>query len=302
MQAPHQDPSLVAKALRHIYGPNLAPRLTRLGTTASFALDSPTGQALWIRSAPVDQTPALAAEITASSLTPHTIPPVLKSPVRADLVSLAVFKRVTISVPPTIQDLGTTLARFHSTANRTKNLQRRIRPLPWIAMTKYRLSQAPPALTEQERTELLRISHSALASLEADPGPLGLGLVHGDAHIENIVTHLDSTREPTPLLCDLEVTGYGSLIADIAPTITAVTRYQKDPHNLEQFLSAYGAVINLPADILDLPSTKNARCAYEVLVCSWAWAAASAGMPCAAEARARTDSILYNKANTWSLL
>jgi Ser/Thr protein kinase RdoA (MazF antagonist) len=102
-----------------------------------------------------------------------------------------------------------------------------------------------------------RLAEVGAAWVVADPLPTGI--VHGDLHVDNVLT----TRRG-PVLADLELAGVGPVAYDLVAPLVAVERYGADPTTLDDYLAAYGT---------PLPDTARhgpLRDAYELWLTAWA--------------------------------
>ena len=140
--------------------------------------------------------------------------------------------------------------------------------------------------------ELLRGVVRRLAAAWPDPAddPLGAAVVHGDLHRANVVP-----GRRGPVLADLELAGWGSASADVAPQVVAVRRYGADPAALEEFLDAYGAD---PRGWHGLDVLVEA---YELWVTAWAVANRQASVRAEREAEVRLTRWRTGSSPTWSL-
>ena len=84
-------------------------------------------------------------------------------------------------------------------------------------------------------------------------------LVHGDLHAGNVLS-----THGGPVLVDLELSGIGPAVYDLAPQVVAVRRYGAPEADLDAFLDGYGAELP-PAAVLE-PSVQ----VFELWVTAWA--------------------------------
>jgi hypothetical protein len=135
-------------------------------------------------------------------------------------------------------------------------------------------------------TETLADAWPALAAAD----PLGLRVLHGDAHEDNVV------RTPQGLLLvDLEMAGVGPASWDLAVSAVGVRRYGFDAAHHRDLVRAYG---HDPADWDGF----EAMCrSYEVPLVVWALFCAMEDPTMQHEAKVRLDGLLDRGDATWSL-
>jgi Ser/Thr protein kinase RdoA (MazF antagonist) len=143
---------------------------------------------------------------------------------------------------PSLADLAVLLRRLHAL------------PVPPFPMPRYqplqRLFEAVnldqqrphPAITADDRAWLLDRAHTLVATFTATSFPLGEGLVHADAHSENLVRDPDNAHW---LLIDWDGTCLGPRELDL---LTGIPNHFHEPEaDRTRFLTAYGY------NILDWP-------------------------------------------------
>jgi hypothetical protein len=131
-----------------------------------------------------------------------------------------------------------------------------------------------------------------LAEAWPDPSedPLGVAVVHGDLHLDNVVP-----ASRGPVLADLELAGWGPASADVAPPLVAVRRYGAPGTDVERFLEAYGA------DPRGWPGLEVLVEGYELWVTAWAVANRTGSARAEREARVRTQRWRSGSSPPWSL-
>lgn len=123
-----------------------------------------------------------------------------------------------------------------------------------------------------ERADVLRERWPAL--MEEDP--LGITLVHGDLHTDNLLV-----TERGPVLADLELAGVGPASYDLVPALVAVERYGAPASTYAEFIAAYGADLRAWSRAAELAEV------YELVVTTWAVANRTVSPAHDAEARLR---------------
>lgn len=121
--------------------------------------------------------------------------------------------------------------------------------------------------------------------------PLGVALVHGDVHRDNVIVTAQG-----PVLIDLELAGVGPATWDFVQLGAAVHRYGDDGVQLEAFVRGYGD------DPRGWAGYELLRDVYELLCAVWAAAYRSRSTVFAREATRRIDSLLGRGDQAWTLL
>lgn len=93
------------------------------------------------------------------------------------------------------------------------------------------------ALTDNERSWLLRHIHALRVELDELSWPLGHGLIHGDAWAGNL---LWDGPAATARLCDWDWTSIGPREVDLVPTWHAHVRYGRGSDWVREFIAEYG--------------------------------------------------------------
>jgi Ser/Thr protein kinase RdoA (MazF antagonist) len=88
---------------------------------------------------------------------------------------------------------------------------------------------------------------------------LTTGLVHGDAHVGNVLT----AETGTNLLIDLDAVSRGHREWDLVPTAVSRLRFRADPASIEDFTAAYGF------DLLEWSGWPALRQLRELYMTSW---------------------------------
>lgn len=96
-------------------------------------------------------------------------------------------------------------------------------------------------------------------ALEKIDWPLPIGLIHGDAHVGNVMT----TRAGINLLIDFDAVTQGHREWDLVPTAVFRLRFQNDLDSIEGFTAAYGF------DLLRWSGWPVMRKLREVYMTSW---------------------------------
>ena len=184
--------------------------------------------------------------------------------------------------PSSVADTAAALTRAHKqpAAGPASPVRRQI-------IEAVRRGQRAGIVTVGEARKLQTLAVEAWLDLVVDPGPLGWGVVHHDAHVGNVL--VDHTR--TARLIDFETTGVAPRICDLAPLVVYTRRYEEPETSLEEFSDVYRFAAS-PVE-LQGPSLAAAVMLYETWVAAWgihfAAAVDSAALP---EARLRVESLL----------
>lgn len=93
------------------------------------------------------------------------------------------------------------------------------------------------------------------------------GLIHGDAHVGNVLTD----RSGTDLMIDLDAVAQGRREWDLVPTAVSRLRFRSAPDSLESFTAAYGF------DLLQWSGWPVMRRTRELYMTSWLMSVANSG-------------------------
>lgn len=112
---------------------------------------------------------------------------------------------------------------------------------PWVPLESLHCTvtddRLASALTDAERSWLIKHIDLLRAELDCLSWPLGYGLIHGDAWAGNLLWDkaVGSAR-----LCDWDWTSVGPREVDLVPTWHAQVRYGRDGDWVRRFMAAYG--------------------------------------------------------------
>ncbi|MEV6429119.1 aminoglycoside phosphotransferase family protein [Nocardia sp. NPDC051463] len=137
---------------------------------------------------------------------------------------------------PTSKELGRLLRSLHDLPTPDIELQR------WMPLESLRaalLEDTASAISEDERTWLLRRVDEIRKELSQLDWPLGIGLIHGDAWAGNLLW--DNRINPAqPILGDWDWVSIGPREVDLIPTWHATVRYGRDETWVRNFIEEYG--------------------------------------------------------------
>jgi len=114
---------------------------------------------------------------------------------------------------------------------------------------------------------LRRWSRETAADLEPIDWQLPAGLIHGDAHVGNVL----AARTGTNLLIDLDAVARGHREWDLVPTAVSRLRFHGDLDSIQDFSTAYGF------DLLDWTGWPVMRRLRELYMTSWLMSVANSG-------------------------
>lgn len=132
--------------------------------------------------------------------------------------------------PPTVGDLGKTLKAFHDINVTGADLPN------WdpVDIARKRIADGD-LLTESERDWLLGWCDRVAPQVEVLNASISMSLVHGDAHVGNLLRHPDGHT----VLCDFDSTCIGPKGVDLASAARAAIRFgHHDKH--DQLVKSYG--------------------------------------------------------------
>lgn len=187
-------------------------------------------------------------------------------------------------------DLAGALATFHSTKPSPEIISRPSRLVTFSAAA-FKAAPLEPNISAQL---ISRLTASA-ALLAANPGPLGTGLVHGDAHLGNVLVG------ETVLLCDLENAGWGARVLDLAPLYVEHRRYGKSMEPFYELVAAYETPTGDPWDPWADPAFVPAVELTEMFLAAWSLSEAESGDQAATlETQRRVTSLLGTSLTPWT--
>ena len=127
-------------------------------------------------------------------------------------------------------------------------------------------------------------------SSAAATDPLGVALVHGDLHADNVLVGADG-----PVLVDLELAGVGPPSYDAAPAALSVQRYGADRGSLQSFLQSW------PVDPRRWVGFEVCCRVYEAWVTAWAVSQRDGSAASEEEASIRMAAMRGERLRAWRL-
>lgn len=195
------------------------------------------------------------------------------------------------SGPATPALLGTLLGALHDEAGRTA-----VGPITSAALVADQLgaARAGGTLPDRDHARLTARLEASLTELRCDPGPLGWGLIHGDAHLANVLA-----ADP-PVLCDLESLGVGPRVLDLAPLLVEHRRYGGPERDVTALAEAYAHATHRRWDPAADAALDAAVRYYELVVTAWALACAVEDPSLHPEAALRLAGVLGGDRTPWT--
>ncbi|HJP76826.1 MAG TPA: aminoglycoside phosphotransferase family protein [Pseudonocardiaceae bacterium] len=155
----------------------------------------------------------------------------VEQPVRVGDYLATVWDEVpTVSRKPTTRDLATMLRNLHELPRPAFDLPGWA-PLDDVAR---RIADAEE-LSDDDREFLAQRRDALAAQLTALEYPLPPAVVHGDAHLGNLIPGPDG-----PVLCDFDSTSWGPPEWDLTPVLVAQQRFGGSARESRTLLRAYG--------------------------------------------------------------
>lgn len=148
---------------------------------------------------------------------------------------------------PRVQELGALLHAFHAISHDHISLPY-FDPFSVVPM---RL--ASPGEAHADDVEFLRLSYESLKSQYSSlTFPRPLTMIHGDAHLGNVLHSLDG-----PILTDFEVCAFGPVEWDAIPTSISKQRFGLSTREYGEFSEAFGTDVTAWADYRILKSVRE---------------------------------------------
>lgn len=147
----------------------------------------------------------------------------------------------------------------------------------------------PPPRADELWERLDRLRDRWDVSVADDP--LGITLVHGDFHVDNVVL-----TEQGAVMLDLEMSGRGPASWDLLAQEIAMRRYGGPASDYHRFCVGYGA------ELPDWQGTALLRQAYELHLVSWAVGHRDLSPEMAEQASVRLAGFLGDSNEPWTLI
>jgi hypothetical protein len=261
-------------------------RLLRLTNNAVFALP---GAGLVIRitrsfglHARVHKVVQLGAWFETVDAPTIRLAPGIDRPIEVDGLLASVWRYLPrADAAPDVQDLGTVLRRFHALGAPPFDLP------AWdpVGDARTRLDDAE-ALQPADRDTLLSWCNDLAPRIDALNARSETGLVHGDAHVGNLLR----TADGKVVLCDFDPTCLGPWQVDLVAVAVGETRFDR-PGAHQQLAAAYGYDVTTDPD---WPLLREAR-ELKMVAAAVPLLASTAGA--AREFRNRLDSVVRGDAD-----
>lgn len=276
-----------ADAVSAVLGCSSDHELRRVSTWVGGVLDD----CVWLRVGVGAESARLAATelYAASAAGPAVARPALDAPLAVGPYVVTVWELLEPAGLPGYADLGGALAALHSRPPAGP-------PAPLVDQVRRAMRAAVEAglCSPSEARRLVHQAETGRDALTGEPGPLGWGVVHHDAHLPNVVV-----TPRGPRLVDLEICGLGLRICDFAAVAVDVRRYGLAPSCFDEVVDAYrssGGVWDGGGRPLEWATSL-----YESWVTAWAVNdAVRSGNPDAyLEARVRIDGVCNGSDERW---